>query len=142
MVDSQTLLDKHESNFRWTILAFALFAALVSGLVIWQLAETSPNHWCGLAKAASPEISAACVTLLEKLLEIKDHVIIGLMCILGIIVIGTVAVALGLKITGSAPGGLSVGVTPEKATADTSEGLHVEVPIPQGKINDVPPRTP
>lgn len=100
-------LDK----FRWVIVAFALCAFLIAGLLIWQLTETSPSRWCAVAEVN--DISASgCFQLLLALVEVKDHAIIGLLTILGITVIAVVAVTFNLKIEADGPGGTGLNVGP------------------------------
>lgn len=110
-------------RLRWVVLAFVMAGLLVSGLMVWQLYETTPARWCAVAMTGSPEITTGCYTLLMRLLDIKDHVVLGLMTILGLTVASLTAIALGLNIKVAGPAGTSVdiGVDDTKVTTpDTS----------------------
>lgn len=113
----------------WIMLLFVLAGVLVSGLLIWQLNTTDPTQWCRLAEITSPENVSACLGVLVKILEIKNNAVIGLLVILGFTVLSVVVVALGVKLTGAGPGGVSVDISGEK-TEVTTDMTHVTVPTP------------
>jgi hypothetical protein len=116
-------------RLRWFIVAFCLSGALMAGLLAWQLAETSPARWCVLAKQGSPEMATSCVTILMKLLEIKDHVVIGLLGIVGLSVLSLAVVALGVRLGVAGPGGLSANIGAETTTVRSGDSS-VTVPTP------------
>jgi len=97
-------------RLRWFVVAFVLAGALMSVLLAWQLGETTPKNWCILAKQGSPELAGSCVTILLHLLDIKDHVVIGLLAIVGLSVLSLAVVALGVRISAEGPGGLKANV--------------------------------
>lgn len=95
---------------QWAVL---LGAPLVGGLLAWQLYTLHPKEWCrtaiDLAKLDKGEdiISGlqACVGLQARILEIKDHAVIGLMVVLGLGYIMLMARELGMKASLRGPGG-------------------------------------
>jgi hypothetical protein len=113
-------------RFRWTVLAFVAAGILVSALVVWQLYETTPARWCAIALQGTNE---GCFTVLLKLLEIKDHAVIGLLAILGLTVLSLVAVALGVNIKAAGPGGTSVDIGADDTTITTPDAS-VTLPTP------------
>ena len=116
-------------RYRWTLIAFALAGLLVAAFAGWQLAETTPARWCGLAQATSPEGTTACLTVLLKVLEIKDHAVILLLSTLALTVLSVVVVALGVKLTGEGPGGFRVDVSADE-TQIQANGGSVTIPTP------------
>lgn len=118
-----------KSRYGWTIIAFILAGVFVGGLVVWQLYETSPSVWCMLAEDTSENLRGSCLSVLLKLLDIKDHAIIGLLIILGITVVSVVAVALGLKISASGPGNTQIDVGADKTRIE-ADGANVTIPTP------------
>lgn len=103
------------SRYGWTIIVFLILTIFVGGLIVWQLLGNSAHDWCQLAEDSSDNVRGACLTLLLSLLNIKDHAIIGLLTILGIIVASVVAVALGVHISAGGPGNTSVNIGTENA---------------------------
>lgn len=99
------LSETAHKEFKWTTFAFGLAGAFSCALLVWQLWTLSPGHWCGLAQVTTPEGIAGCLTTLTKILTVKDHVLIGLMSIVGITILGLTAVALGVRLNVSVPGG-------------------------------------
>lgn len=118
-----------QGRYRWTLIAFAFAGLLISGLVVWQLYEMTPARWCVLAKQGSPELATGCFNVLLKLLDIKDHALMMLIGVLALTIIAVVAVALGVRISGAAPGGFSVDVGAEKTTV-ASEGGTATIDTP------------
>jgi len=117
-------------NFRWTLIAFVFAGLLMSGLAIWQLYETSPQRWCALAENTAGDVNNnACLAVLLKLLELKDHSLLAIFFILGITVISVVVVALKVQVRGSGPGGLSVDIGADKTVVEGG-GSEVEIPTP------------
>lgn len=115
----------HAGRARWFIIAFLVFGIIMTVMLGWQLFETTPARWCVMAKQGSPELASGCVTILMKLLEIKDHVVIGLLGITGLSVLGLAAVALGLRFVVSGPGGLNANIGADRGTTTT---VTVETP--------------
>jgi hypothetical protein len=115
-----------KGRFRWTVIAFALAGLLISALVVWQLYETAPRIWCEMAKEGHND---QCVQILLRLLDIKDHSLMGLLGILGLTVASLTAIALGLKISAGGPGDMHVDVGADRTTVDTPGGS-VVVPTP------------
>jgi uncharacterized membrane protein required for colicin V production len=118
-----------KSRYGWTLVAFALAAFTVAAFVGWQLYETAPRAWCALAEATSPENTNACLAVLLKLIDMKDHALIGLMSILGITVVSILAVALGLRISAAGPGATSINVGASDTTVQ-NEDVSLTVPTP------------
>lgn len=110
--------ERSASSFRWTLLAFVLAGGLIAALVVWQLLETSPTRWCILAN----DTGNTCQPILLRLLDIKDHSLMGLLTILGLTVLSVVVVALGVKVQGTGPGGITVDIESEKTTVSTEPG--------------------
>jgi hypothetical protein len=99
-----------KSKFGWTIIVFIVAILFIGGLIVWQLIETSPGTWCNIAADGPDNIRGACLSILLKLLEVKDHTIVGLLTILGIAVISVVAVALGVRISAEGPGDTKIDI--------------------------------
>jgi hypothetical protein len=118
-----------KSRYAWTLIAFAAAGLLMAGLVIWQLIESSPGVWCHIADSTDTNLRGACLSVLLKLLDLKDHALMGLLTILGITVVSVVAVALGVKISAAGPGGTNVSVGSEKTIVDNGDAK-VEIPTP------------
>lgn len=116
-------------RFKWTILAFILAIIFVGGVLIWQLFETKPERWCQIAESAAPENINACLAVLVKLIDVKDHVLIGVTGTLALTVLSLAVVALGVRLSGSGPGGTSVNIS-EKDTTISTPDASVTVPTP------------
>jgi uncharacterized membrane protein len=116
-------------RYRWTVFAFLAAAVIVAGLVVWQLYETTPARWCAIAVAGSPESTTGCYQLLMRLLELKDHAVLSLLAILGLLVLSLTAIALGVGIKASGPGGTSIDIGAEQ-TKVTSDDTTVTLPTP------------
>jgi hypothetical protein len=119
---------KH-GRVRWFVIAFVMAGFLMSALLWWQLSETTPAKWCMLAKQGSPELAGSCTSILLRLLDLKDHAIIGLLMILGISFLSLAAVALGVRISAEGPAGLKTEIGADKTTV-TGGDSSVEVPTP------------
>lgn len=128
-IDTPERASIFKSRYGWTIIAFVLAGLLVSGLVIWQLYETSPRIWCQIAEGDAEAVRGACLAILLKLLDLKDHAVIGLLTILGITVVSLVAVALGLKISAGGPGNTHVDIGADETRIESS-GADVTIPTP------------
>lgn len=100
-------------RLRWFIVAFVLAGAMMVGLLVWQLYETSPRHWCEIAKQGSPETASSCLAILLKLLDLKDHAVVGLLVIVGVSVLCLAVVALGVRLGVAGPGGVSANINME-----------------------------
>jgi len=95
---------KH-GRLRWFIIAFCLSGFVMTLMLAWQLYETTPARWCVMTDRAE-----GCVAILMKLLEIKDHTVMGLLIIVGLSVLCLAAVALGLRLGVSGPGGIEANI--------------------------------
>lgn len=117
-------------NFRWTIVAFVFAGALMAGLMIWQLSELSPDRYCKLAEVTGSE--NACLSVMLKLLTLKDHALIGTLATLGLTVLALAAVALGVRISATAPGGggVDVGGNGPPDTSITQGDKEIVIPSP------------
>ncbi len=118
-----------KSRYAWTIVAFILAGLFISGLLVWQLMETGPAVWCKIAETANDTRVTGCYGILLKLIDVKDHTIIGLLAILGITVISIVAVALGVKISAQGPGSTSVNIGRENTNISNGD-IDVDIPTP------------
>lgn len=87
---------------------------MMAALLAWQLWDVTPARWCAIAKSGTPEISSACVTVLLKLLELKNSVVLGLMAIVGLSVLSLAAVALGVRLGLVGPAGFSADISPDQ----------------------------
>lgn len=116
-------------NFRWTIAAFVAAGALIAALVVWQLWELTPTRWCALADNTSQD-GNACLTALLRVLDLKDHALIGLMAILGITVVSVVVVALKVSVRGSGPGGFEVDIGADETEVRDAAGNSAVIPTP------------
>jgi hypothetical protein len=123
------IAEPGHGRFRWTIAAFIIAGGLIASLVVWQLYETAPGRWCQIAKEASESNVSGCYSLLLKLLDIKDHAIIGLMGILAVTVLSVVVVALGVNIKAGGPGGVNLDVGANETTLNAGD-THVTIPTP------------
>jgi hypothetical protein len=123
------ITPKAGKNFRWTLLAFIMAALFVVGLIIWQLIELAPRVWCQLNDNANDARYTSCGGILLKLLDVKDHTIIGLLAILAVIIFSIVVVVFGVTIKGAGPGGMSVDIGADK-TVVTNENDTVAIPTP------------
>ncbi|MGN6819307.1 MAG: hypothetical protein ACTHJR_11625 [Sphingomonas sp.] len=110
------------SRYRWTIIAFVFAGFISAAFAGWQLFETSPRVWCVLAKEGSAETRAACLSVLLRLLDIKDHAVIGLLVILGLTILSVVVVALGVKLKGHGPGDLGFDIDRDDDTQTVRAG--------------------
>lgn len=129
MIKDQVLETAKHGRVRWFIIAFVVGGILMSALLAWQLAESSPRNWCVLAKQGSPELAGSCVAILIKLLEIKDHAVLGLLAIVGLSFLSLATVAMGVRITAEGPGGLKTDIGADKTTVTDGESV-VQLPTP------------
>lgn len=116
-------------RLRWFIVAFVTAGMVTMAMLGWQLYETTPARWCVMAAQGSPELAGSCVAILLKLLEIKSTVVIGLLAIVGLSVLSLAAVALGVRLGLSGPGGLSADIGADKTTVSNGESS-VTLPTP------------
>jgi len=104
--------------------AFFYFAALfVFGLIIWQLVTLEPpTKWCPVDNLS------VCYTALIRVLDIKDHALIGLLGVLGVIVVGSMVVSYRLNVNaGGGAEGFHVDIQQDHTTVQTPGGT-VSVP--------------
>lgn len=128
-LDSKTATPEvRKTRFGWTLIAFILAGILISALLIWQLYETSPGAWCVLADKTNASDNA-CLPVILKLVDVKDHAIIGLLMILGLTVVSVVAVALGVRVSASGPGNTNVNIGADTTRISNGE-TDVEIPTP------------
>jgi hypothetical protein len=127
-----TLKEHLKSRFGWTMIAFIVLMLFVGSLIVWQIDSTHPTYWCALADNTSTENANGCFKVLIQLVSVKDHVLIGLITILGLSVAGLISVALGLNIRASGPGGTSVDINERRTTVDTDDAS-VSIPTPPSK---------
>lgn len=111
---------------RWFVYAFVAAGALMTAMLGWQLFETTPARWCGIAKAGTPELANACVAVLLRLLDIKNDVVVGLLAITGLSVLSLAAVALGVRLGFTGPAGLSADVRRDESTVIVSTSTPTE----------------
>jgi len=98
----------------WRSLFFYLMALSVMVLLIWQLwLLEPPEKWCPAKRLD------ICFTAYTKNLEIRDHAIIGLMAVLAVVVIGSMVISYGLRVSADGPGGVHVDVQQDKTTVTT-----------------------
>lgn len=122
--------DVTHGERRWTLWAFVAAGFLVAALLIWQLYGLTPASWCGIAKVGTEnDRISACLTVLVRLLTIKDHVLIGLLTLLGISFVSLTVVVLGVSVKGTAPGGASIDVGPD-TTHIATETTDITLPTP------------
>lgn len=121
--------DHNTLRFRWVIYAFMAAGIVMTAMLAWQLYDLTAARWCVLAKQGSPDLATGCVTMLVKLLDIKDHVMIGLLGIVGLTVLSLAAVALGVRLGFTGPGGLSANVGADKTTVTDGQAT-VTLPTP------------
>lgn len=134
MVDVRKMAD---GRLRWFVFAFLAAIIIMTALLAWQLYETSPTRWCILAKSGSPEMASSCVSMLIKLLELKNNVVIGLLSIVGLSVLSLAAVALGVRLGLSGPAGLSANIGAEE-TVISNDSASVTVPTPSAEERSTP----
>lgn len=125
---TMTLKEHLKTRFGWTMIAFIVMIVFIGVLAVWQIDATSPGYWCKLAEDTT-ESRTGCYGLLMKLVEVKDHVIIGLLSILGLAIAGLISVALGLNVRAGGPGGTSVDIRERDTTVDTGD-TSVTIPTP------------
>lgn len=118
-----------KSRYGWTIIAFGVVTAFVMALIVWQLAETSPGVWCKVAESANDNIRGECFKVILDLIPVKDHAIIGLLSILAVTIMALAAVALGVRINASGPGGTSIDVGAEDTVVENGDA-RVSIPTP------------
>lgn len=94
----------------WTIYVFLMLSLFVSGLIVWQLWGLTPENWCLLAKMGDKTDPMACFNTLVRLLDVKDHIVIGVLATQAIIVICLAVVVLNLDLKASGPGGVQIDV--------------------------------
>lgn len=102
-----------QTAIRWNILAVMLGGPAITAVLVWQLWDLTPAKYCTLVLgAAKGEADGAdfYVGCIVRLLDLKDHVIIGLLAIVGISFIATVVVAIKAKVSASGPAGISITV--------------------------------
>ena len=116
-------------RLRWFIVAFVASGVVTMLMLGWQLYETTPARWCVMAKQGSPDLEGSCLAIRLKLLEIKSNVVLGLLAIVGLSVLSLAAVALGVRLGLSGPGGLSANIGSDKTTVSNGESS-VTVPTP------------
>ncbi len=120
------LTPKQGTNFRWVLLAFAVSALFMAGIVVWQLAGLSPSLYCRI------DGKTDCTGLLIALLGVKDNALIASFTILGITVLCIVVVALGVNIKATGPGGSSVDLGEKTPDTHIAQG-DKEIVIPSNE---------
>lgn len=114
---------------RWFVVAFLILGTMMTGLLTWQLWDVTPARWCAIAQASTPDFANACVTILLRLIELKNNVVLGLLVIVGASMLSLAAVALGVRMGLTGPGGLSANIGADQTTV-TDGSSTVTVPTP------------
>jgi len=122
-------MNKDTQRFRWVVFAFLAAGGMMTALLAWQLYDTTPARWCAIALQGSPEISTGCFNVLLRLLDIKNNAVLGLLAITGLSVLSLAAVALGVRLGFTAPGGISANVQADTTTV-TDGSSTVTIPTP------------
>ena len=102
-----------ENAIRWNIIAAMAGGPIITGVLIWQLWGLTPGRYCTMILGATKRDSHAAdfyVGCIVKLLEIKDHVLIVLLAIIGISFVSVVIVAIKGKVSATGPGGIGITV--------------------------------
>lgn len=104
-------------------LLILLGAPILGGVLVWQLRTLDPKQWCGvafdMAKADGGGIIEAfksCLHLQIKILELKDHAIIGLLAVIGLGYLMVMMRELRLQGEVRGPGGIGASVKHDPAT--------------------------
>lgn len=130
-----------------TLRTFALFAAapIFAGLLAWQLYGLEPGKLCKtsfeMAKvdgAGQVDAFKSCIGLMSKVLDIKNHAVIGLLVVLGLGYIMMMMRELRLQGSITGPGGTGVNLTPSaepvlaaRAVADAADSKAEEIAVQQ-----------
>lgn len=105
------MTGKTSLTIHWAVWGLILGAPVIIAMLIWQLAPLNdPVRWCsvtiGIAKvAAQKPLIEDCTTIVLKLLELKDHAIVGLLLAVVIGYLVMVSMVLGAKVSWTLPGG-------------------------------------
>lgn len=98
-------------SFHWTVAAI-IFGGFAMGLIlVWQLWGLTPGRWCVVAINAAKMTNMRptaedCTTIILRLLDLKDHAIVGLLGVIGLSFLVMVVTLFKAKISFSGPGGV------------------------------------
>jgi hypothetical protein len=127
---------RHSYAFNWTVAAIIVGGLIMGALLFWQLHGLTPSRWCGVALGAAKlagemHLVDGCRDIILRLLDLKDHAIIGLLGVVGLSFLVMVVMTFKARITFSGPGGVggSVGSAAdgaqEVATAATDKAQEI-----------------
>jgi len=105
-----TTQPKTQKHVLWTIFVFLFLCAFIVGLIVWQFWGLTPNNWCMVAKLGDKADPSACFNVLIKLLDLKDHIVVGLTATLAVIIVSLAVVVLKIYVKAGGPGGLNLDV--------------------------------
>lgn len=94
----------------WSTLAVLAAGPMLMAILAWQLYTLQPAHWCNIQVVSEKALglrSEDCSAILLKLLELKDHAVLGLLMVLGLSYITLIVRAVGATIKWTGPGGIS-----------------------------------
>lgn len=115
---------------RLRLYAIILGGPVITGLLIWQLSTLSPKYWCqtsfnvALADGSGlVDALKACLALQVRILDIKDHAIIGLLMVMGIVYFVLVFSQWKMRAEVHGPGGVggTIGGDPHATVKTTTE---------------------
>lgn len=125
------MVSVEHGRVRWFVIAFIAAGFFMSSVLVWQLWDVTPARWCAIAQSGNNDIAAACLSILLKLLDLKNNVVIGLLAIVGLSVLSLAVVALGVRINAAGPGGLTANIGSDKTIISDADGVSsVEIPTP------------
>lgn len=118
----------HNRPIRWNIIGLVLGAPALTAILIWQLYGLTPKGYCmsilgvgEVAGAHAASITKYYVGCITRLLSLKDHVVIGLLIVIGVSYIAALIMALGAFIKGQGPGGFGLEIGSSNSREETDD---------------------
>lgn len=105
------MTPRHSNAFNWTVGAIIGGGMFMGIMLVWQLYGLVPAKWCAVPVSASKlthqkPVIEDCVAIVLRILDLKDHAIIGLLGVIGIAFLVMVVMNFKARITFSGPGGI------------------------------------
>lgn len=118
VVNVTTTTGPRKAHVAWTVAVFLASCLFITALIVWQFAGLTPTEWCFIAKEGQPRDPTACLDVLKSLISVKDHIVIGLIGTLSIIIVSLAVVVLKVFVRVDGPGDVHFNIGEKDGSSD------------------------
>jgi len=102
---------KPDQTIKWTAWAIIFGSLAMGAMLIWQLYGLVPARWCAVSISSAKmsgtrPVAEDCTTIILRLLDLKDHAIIGLLGVIGLSFLVMVVTMFKARVTWTGPAGI------------------------------------